>query len=312
MLKKFLVALISMNICFSGLAYAQYQPEEELTAEEIELYMSSIDKKEKGLPKGVIIGGGAAVLLAWAYSVKKIVKNPELGKYFVASQDPMAYQALMKAAEKKAVTGLQKAAIKDAAAKEAAAMARWNSAMRHKGLIKSINRANYWKAVGASMSGNWAAANKAINQMRRAKQLLARPVTGNTSKFWIKAKRAGKWGLAVGLIAYVVFYDNTKEETAISNNRLVLERQIRKMMEEDIDALALFVYGLPEDQQKVAYGILAENPEIFKIVKQQVEEAFSSENVESFLEADDAMRESEYVDSLRVDSGFTPSWTWGE
>ncbi len=312
MLKKFLVALISMNICFSGLAYAQYQPEEELTAEEIELYMSSIDKKEKGLPKGVIIGGGAAVLLAWAYSVKKIVKNPELGKYFVASQDPMAYQALMKAAEKKAVTGLQKAAIKDAAAKEAAAMARWNSAMRHKGLIKSINRANYWKAVGASMSGNWAAANKAINQMRRAKQLLARPVTGNTSKFWIKAKRAGKWGLAVGLIAYVAFYDNTKEETAISNNRLVLERQIRKMMEEDIDALALFVYGLPEDQQKVAYGILAENPEIFKIVKQQVEEAFSSENVESFLEADDAMRESEYVDSLRVDSGFTPSWTWGE
>lgn len=321
MLKKLLVAIISMNICFSGLAYAQYQPEDELTAEEVEIYMKSIEKREEGLPKGVVIGGGAAALLTLAYSIRKIVKNPELSMFYVASQDPKAYQTLMNAAEKRAVTATQKQAIKSMAAKETAEMAKWNAAMRHSGRIKAISRANYWKAVSATMAGNWTAANKAIGQMNRAKRLLAMPASAQSSnvlsrmrnnKVLVRAKKAGKWGIVLAVIGYTFLYDNTKEETAISNNRAVLEREIRKMMESDIDALALYVYGLPEDQQRIAYGILAENPEIFAIVKQQVEEAFSMENVDAFIETDNAMREAEYKDSLRLQEEFTPSWTWGE
>lgn len=321
MLKKLLVAIISMNICFSGLAYAQYQPEEELTAEEVEIYMKSIEKREEGLPKGVVIGGGAAALLTLAYSIRKIVKNPELSMFYVASQDPKAYQTLMNAAEKRAVTATQKQAIKSMAAKETAEMAKWNAAMRHSGRIKAISRANYWKAVSATMAGNWTAANKAIGQMNRAKRLLAMPASAQSSnvlsrmrnnKVLVRAKKAGKWGIVLAVIGYTFLHDNTKEETAISNNRAVLEREIRKMMESDIDALALYVYGLPEDQQRIAYGILAENPEIFAIVKQQVEEAFSTENVDAFIETDNAMREAEYKDSLRLQEEFTPSWTWGE
>lgn len=321
MLKKLLVAIISMNICFSGLAYAQYQPEEELTAEEVEIYMKSIEKREEGLPKGVVIGGGAAALLTLAYSIRKIVKNPELSMFYVASQDPKAYQTLMNAAEKRAVTATQKQAIKSMAAKETAEMAKWNAAMRHSGRIKAISRANYWKAVSATMAGNWTAANKAIGQMNRAKRLLAMPASAQSSnvlsrmrnnKVLVRAKKAGKWGIVLAVIGYTFLHDNTKEETAISNNRAVLEREIRKMMESDIDALALYVYGLPEEQQRIAYGILAENPEIFAIVKQQVEEAFSTENVDAFIETDNAMREAEYKDSLRLQEEFTPSWTWGE
>ena len=321
MLKKLLVAIISMNICFSGLAYAQYQPEDELTAEEVEIYMKSIEKREEGLPKGVVIGGGAAALLTLAYSIRKIVKNPELSMFYVASQDPKAYQTLMNAAEKRAVTATQKQAIKSMAAKETAEMAKWNAAMRHSGRIKAISRANYWKAVSATMAGNWTAANKAIGQMNRAKRLLAMPASAQSSnvlsrmrnnKVLVRAKKAGKWGIVLAVIGYTFLHDNTKEETAISNNRAVLEREIRKMMEGDIDALALYVYGLPEDQQRIAYGILAENPEIFAIVKQQVEEAFSTENVDAFIETDNAMREAEYKDSLRLQEEFTPSWTWGE
>lgn len=321
MLKKLLVAIISMNICFSGLAYAQYQPEEELTAEEVELYMKSIEKREKSLPKGVVIGGGAAALLTLAYSIRKIVKNPELSMFYVASQDPKAYQTLMNAAEKRAAMPAQKKLIKSFAAKETAEMAKWNAAMRHSGRIKAISRANYWKAVSATMAGNWTAANKAIGQMNRAKRLLAMPASAQSSnvlsrmrnnKVLVRAKKAGKWGIVLAVIGYTFLHDNTKEETAISNNRAVLEREIRKMMEGDIDALALYVYGLPEDQQRIAYGILAENPEIFAIVKQQVEEAFSTENVDAFIETDNAMREAEYKDSLRLQEEFTPSWTWGE
>lgn len=321
MLKKLLVAIISMNICFSGLAYAQYQPEEELTAEEVELYMKSIEKREKSLPKGVVIGGGAAALLTLAYSIRKIVKNPELSMFYVASQDPKAYQTLMNAAEKRAAMPAQKKLIKSFAAKETAEMAKWNAAMRHSGRIKAISRANYWKAVSATMAGNWTAANKAIGQMNRAKRLLAMPASAQSSnvlsrmrnnKVLLRAKKAGKWGIVLAVIGYTFLHDNTKEETAISNNRAVLEREIRKMMESDIDALALYVYGLPEDQQRIAYGILAENPEIFAIVKQQVEEAFSTENVDAFIETDNAMREAEYKDSLRLQEEFTPSWTWGE
>lgn len=321
MLKKLLVAIISMNICFSGLAYAQYQPEEELTAEEVEIYMKSIEKREEGLPKGVVIGGGAAALLTLAYSIRKIVKNPELSMFYVASQDPKAYQTLMNAAEKRAAMPAQKKLIKSFAAKETAEMAKWNAAMRHSGRIKAISRANYWKAVSATMAGNWTAANKAIGQMNRAKRLLAMPASAQSSnvlsrmrnnKVLVRAKKAGKWGIVLAVIGYTFLHDNTKEETAISNNRAVLEREIRKMMESDIDALALYVYGLPEDQQRIAYGILAENPEIFAIVKQQVEEAFSTENVDAFIETDNAMREAEYKDSLRLQEEFTPSWTWGE
>lgn len=321
MLKKLLVAIISMNICFSGLAYAQYQPEDELTAEEVEIYMKSIEKREEGLPKGVVIGGGAAALLTLAYSIRKIVKNPELSMFYVASQDPKAYQTLMNAAEKRAAMPAQKKLIKSFAAKETAEMAKWNAAMRHSGRIKAISRANYWKAVSATMAGNWTAANKAIGQMNRAKRLLAMPASAQSSnvlsrmrnnKVLVRAKKAGKWGIVLAVIGYTFLHDNTKEETAISNNRAVLEREIRKMMESDIDALALYVYGLPEDQQRIAYGILAENPEIFAIVKQQVEEAFSTENVDAFIETDNAMREAEYKDSLRLQEEFTPSWTWGE
>ncbi|MBR1980332.1 hypothetical protein, partial [Candidatus Proelusimicrobium excrementi] len=69
MLKRLLVGIISLNICFSSLAYAQYQPVEELTAEEVEMYMSSVEKKEKGLPTSVKVIGGAAAVLTFAYAI---------------------------------------------------------------------------------------------------------------------------------------------------------------------------------------------------------------------------------------------------
>lgn len=300
MLKKLLMAVLSFNICFSSLAYAQYQPVEELTAEEVEMYMSSIEKKEKGLPTSVKVVGGAAAVLTFAYAVKKIAKNPKLGAYYVMSQDPRAYNIMMKHAEKKAVNSAAKSAVRAEAAVESKAMAQWNAVQRHKNQIKKINRANYWKSVKAMQAGEWGRANAYLAKYKRGSALLKKPIGAysKTGKMWLKAKKAGKWGLVVGLTAYIIFGDGNKEETAISNNRAALEREIRKLMREDIDALAMFIYDLPEDQQQVAYGILSENPEIFAKVKAQIEEAFSAENIKAAQEYYDAVESSEYTEEL--------------
>lgn len=300
MLKKLLVGLISLNICFSSLAYAQYQPVEELTAEEVEMYMSSVEKKEKGLPKSVEVIGGAAAVLTFAYAVKKIAKNPKLGKYYVMSQDPRAYAIMMKHAEKKAVGAAAKNAVRAEMGLEKAAMQRWNSIQRHSGKIKQINRANYWNSVRAIQAGEFGRANAYLAKYQRGLDMLKRPIGSysKTGKIWLKAKKAGKWGLFIGLTAYVIFGDNNKEETAISNNRMQLEREIRKVMREDVDSIALFIYNLPEDQQQVAYGILSENPAVFNAVKKQIEEAFSAANIQAAEEYYEAVENSEYTDEL--------------
>ena len=337
MLKKLLVAIISMNICFSGLAYAQYQPQEGLTEEAAEIYMKTIEKREEGLPEWIAIGGGVGVLLALRYSVKKIAVNPELSQRFFASivsfdpQNPertyKAYQTIMEAAEKKAATELQKAAIREAAAKEAQAMARWEAAMRHSGRIKAIRRANYWKAVISRVFDGSSSVKEAVSQMKRAESLLAEPVTSNTNKLVSRVKKArGKLAILtiVGVFIYSYFHDNNKEEAAIINNREPLERKIKELMEKDIDSLALYVYSLTEEQKKVAYSILADNPEIFEIIKQQVEAALSEDNIElakkvyeisedSEKEEDLLRKKNELIDSLRQsEENFAPAWSFGE
>ena len=339
MLKKLLVAIISMNICFSGLAYAQYQPQEGLTEEAAEIYMKTIEKREEGLPEWVAIGGGVGVLLALRYSVKKIAANPELSQRFFASivsfdpQNPertyKAYQTIMEAAEKKAATESQKAAIREAAAKEAQAMARWKAAMRHSGRIKAIRRANYWKAVISRVFDGSSSVKEAVSQMKRAESLLAEPVTSNTNKLVSRVKKArGKLAILtiVGVFIYSYFHDNNKEEAAIINNRAPLERKIKELMEKDIDSLALYVYSLTEEQKRVAYSVLAlDNPEIFEIVKQQVDEALSKANIELAKKlyeiSEDSEQEeelllqkkNELIDSLRQsEENFAPAWSFGE
>ncbi len=315
MLKKLLMAVLSFNICFSSLAYAQYQPVEELTAEEVEMYMSSVDKKEKGLPTSVKVIGGAAAVLTFAYAVKKIAKNPKLGAYYVMSQDPRAYNIMMKHAEKKAVNSAAKSAVRAEAAAESRAMAKWNAVQRHKNQIKKINRANYWKSVKAIQAGEFGRANVYLAKYKRGSALLKKPIGAysKTGKMWLKAKKAGKWGLFIGFTAYVIFGDNNKEETAISNNRAQLEREIRKVMKEDVDSIALFIYNLPEDQQQVAYGILSENPAVFNAVKKQIEEAFSATNVQAAEEYYEAVESSEYteeVNSSITDTLNSGGWNW--
>lgn len=307
MFKKIIAAVIAANMCFSSLAYAQYQPVEEFTAEEIELYMTSLDeggKVEKGLPPAAVVAGGAAAALGFAYAVRKISKNPELGKYFVMSQDPRAYKIMMNHAAKRAATPAAKAAVTKEAAREAAAMAKWNQAMTHNGMIKKINRGNYWRSVGAMMSGNPTAANRHIKQMRRGAALLKKPtasVAKNSSKLWRNAKRAGKWGLFIAAIGYIAFGGEDEENVTINNNRNILEREINRLMKEDVDSLALFVYNLPDDQRKVAYGILSENPDIYAVVKKQVEEALSDGNINAMIEYYEASEDAvsqENIDSI--------------
>lgn len=317
MLKKLLVGLISLNISFSSLAYAQYQPVEELTAEEVEMYMSSVEKKEKGLPTSVKVVGGAAVVLTFAYAVRKIAKNPKLGAYYVMSQDPRAYAIMMKHAEKKAVGSAAKAAVRREMVAESAAMKQWSAIQRHSGRIKQINRANYWNSVKAIQVGEWGRASKYLERYKKGHAMLKmkKPFEAysKAGRIWSKTKKAGKWGLLIGLTAYVIFGDNNKEETAISNNRAQLEREVRKVMKEDVDSIALFIYSLPEDQQQVAYGILSENPAVFKAVKQQIEEAFSAENIKAAQEYYEAVENSEYQEELNssiTDSLNSGSWNW--
>lgn len=319
MLKKLLVGLISLNICFSSLAYAQYQPVEELTAEEVELYMSTIDKKAKGVPTSVKVGGAVAVLTV-AYVIRKIAKDPNLSKYIVMSQDPKAYAIMMRYAEKKAVGSAAKAAVRREMVAESAAMKQWNAMQRHAGRIKQINRANYWKSVKAMQVGEWGLSNRYLARYKAGHAILnmEKPLEAysKAGRIWAQTKKVrklGKWGLLIGLTVYMIFGDNNKEETAISNNRAQLERQIRQVMKEDVDSIALYIYNLPEDQQQVAYGILSENPRIFNAVKQQVEEAFSAENIQATKEYYEAVQSSEYTEDLNnsiVDTLNSGSWNW--
>ena len=172
-------------------------------------------------------------------------------------------------------------------------------------------------------TGDMQGAKQAKSQIKRAKALLKKPQLKGTL-LW-KAKRAGKWGVLLAVTAYVVFHDSSKEETIISNNRAALEMEIRTLMQNDIDALALYIYNLNDEQKRFAYSILAENPEIYEIVKQQIEEALSEENINAAKEIDNAleqeraqeraeellMKKNEVIDSLRQsEEDFTPSWSW--
>ena len=311
MLKKFLVMFLAANLLVSSVAFAQYQPKEELTAEEVELYMSTLDKKVPSV-NPAIYGVGAVGVLGFAYAVKKIIKNPELGAYYVAAQDPKAYQKLMDTAAKKAGSAAEKRAIQNAAQKELARMKEYRAlAKTHKGMINKISRANYWKFVRSTYARDWAKANKALTQMKRAKSMLKSPATART---WGKRlKRAGWVGLGITLACYVAFHNDREEEIEISNNRIKLERDVRDLMTKDPDALALFIVGLPDEAKPIAYSILAENPKLFKIVKQQVNEAFSSEMLNDYNEyetiSEDSLRKEEIFsgDSTSV---FFGGWSY--
>ena len=203
MFKKLLIAIISMNICFSGLAYAQYHPQEELTAEEVKVYINSAENRKKALPKEFAIGGTLAVLLALDLSVKKMLANPGLGRVYL--------ELFMNPEERK---------------------------------------------TGAKMLGD-------------------------------------------------------------------LRKEI-KMIKKNKDVLALYVYGLPREERKVAYSILAGQPEIFEIIKQQVEAALSEDNIELAKkvyeisedydkEEDLLQKKNELIDSLRQsEENFAPAWSFGE
>ena len=307
MLKKILVAFISMNICFSSMAYAQYEGD-TLTAEEIEIYMSTVKEKEKTLPTWVKVSGGIAALLAVSYGVKKVAESPRTAKIVEPFKNTKVYQAFMKSANIEEYR---------------AAKSRWELAKTHKGAIKSVKRGNYVGLTRSLATGDMQGAKQAKSQIKRAKALLKKPQPKGTL-FW-KAKKAGKWGVFLAVTAYVVFHDSSKEETTISNNREALEREIRTLMQNDIDALALYIYNLNDEQKRFAYSILAENPEIYEIVKQQIEEALSEENINAAKEIDNAleqeraqeraeellMKKNEVIDSLRQsEEDFTPSWSW--
>ncbi len=324
MLKKLLVGLISLNICFSSLAYAQYQPVEELTPEEVELYMSSVDKKEKGLPTSVKVVGGAAAVLTLAYVVKKIAKNPELGAFYVAAQDPKAYSILMRHAEKKAVGSAAKGLVRAEAKAEMKMMQGYSRDIlkSHRGRISKINRSNYfnWKLNQLTnpkipFVNNPAKINKAKYYKARYDRgkALFNASYGKGGRAFKVVKKWGKWGIVIGAITWTILGDNNKEETAISNNRSQLEREIRKVMKEDVDSIALFIYNLPEDQQQVAYGILSENPTIFNAVKKQIDEAFSAENIqaaEEYYGAVDEVVKSEELNNSITDTLNSGGWNW--
>ncbi len=331
MLKKLLVGLISLNICFSSLAYAQYQPVDELSPEEVEMYMSSVEKKEKGLPTAVKWAGGTAALLGTAYMTRKIIKHYDIkiSSYVVGTMDPKAYEVVMRHAEKKATSSAAKKAIKGEMLSESAAMKEYLAKQKRIGKLKKISKANYWKATKSMYVGNWSLAQKYMKKYGRAQDLIKALNTpfkkGQTMLVlskrgkvlgqlnWTKAKRIG-WAALVVYCAYNIFFgDNNKEETAISNNRMQLEREIRKVMREDVDEIAMFIINLPEDQQQVAYGILSENPALFNVVKKQIEEAYSVDNIQATKEYYEAVESSEYTDELNssiTDTLNSGGWNW--
>ncbi len=250
MFKKLLVAIISMNICFSGLAYAQYQPQGELTAEEVEEYMKGIENKGKEIPSWVTVlpvVTSAGVLLALRYA-------------------------------------------------------------------NTLNRSEKIAAV------EWKARMAKDGKFLRKAKI-------NIKKLLLKAKKnRGKLAIltVAAILVYSYFDENNREETAIFNNRALLDRKIKELMENDIDSLALYVYSLSDEQKKVAYSILADNPEIFEIIKQQVEEAFSEGNIKAAEEVYNALeseqeeelllqKKNELIDSLRQsEENFSPAWSFGE
>ncbi len=302
MFKKFIAAVMATSICFSNLAYAQYQPVDTLTTEEVALYMTSIDeggKREKGLPpEAIAIGVGGALL--FAYAAKKISKDPTLGRYFVMAQDPKAYAKMMEAAEKKAATASAKSAVSATRAAEVELMKNYERAMRHKPRIEKINRANYWKFVGSATSGNYTAANKYLAQWKKGTALLTKPTTG---RFAILCKKGGKVAMAIGLLAipvHAIFGGDDEENTVINNNRNLLEREINRLRNEDPDSLATFIYSLNDEQRKVAYGILAEDPELYKLIVSQVEESLTEENINAMIEYNNAVEEAELRNDLQV------------
>ncbi len=237
MFKKLIVAIISLNICFSGLAYAQHHPQEDLTVEEVEEYINSAENREKALPKEFAIGGTLAVLLALDLSVKKMLANPGLGRVYL--------ELFMNPEERK---------------------------------------------TGAKMLGD----------LRKEIMMLL------------------KW------TSILKDHYRSKKAIEINNNRVFWEHEIKEMIKKNKDVLALYVYGLPREERKVAYSILAGQPEIFEIIKQQVEAALSEDNIElakkvyeisedSEKEEDLLQKKNELIDSLRQsEENFAPAWSFGE
>lgn len=310
MLKKFLVMFLAANLFASSVAFAQYQPKEELTAEEVELYMSTLETKGNKVNPAIPIGIGSVVLISFAYAVKKIAKNPELGLKYVASQDPKAYSQLMKVAASRATKAeagnIEKVAAreleklnKNLAKKEA--MNNYNIAMRHKKAIKGFRRGNYFDLTKSIMKFDKEGASSAVANIRRSNTLLANP-RRNISLLGKRIRLPkGSTVAMVAIITYAVLgkdkYED--EEIEISNNRVQFENEVRQLMKEDPDKLALFIITQESYAQNIAYSVLAENPELFKLVKQQIEEAFNKDNIDEYLEFEALEENAVLTDSLR-------------
>lgn len=314
MLKKFLAMFISANMFLSTAVFAQYQPVDTLTQKQVEQYMSQLQVKENSLKQihPAVYVGGVVGALAFAYAVKQIAKNPELGAYYVAAQDPAAYEYLMKVAAKHA-TPAQRAAITAAREAEVARMAQFQRAVSHKKWIAKVNRENYWQFVRNTFHGQWAQANKALVQLKRANALVKNPTPFYKRVLNTSAKT--KWTVAISaLVLYTVFgkYLTEDEESVISQNRTKLGQQVESLMKTDPDKLAGFIIPLPEEAKNIAYSILAENPDLFAKVKQQIDEALSEENLRDYDEFERLQREQLIKEDIQPDTTeVTFSGGWG-
>ena len=279
--------------------------------------MSQLDvnaKKSEKIHPALKVGGVAGAV-AFAYAVRKIIKNPEYGAYYVAAQDPVAYRHLMDVAAKHA-SPTQRIAINAEKEAELARMAQFKRAVSHKEWLGKINRENYWSFVRNSFFGQWSKANKALVQLKRARVLTKNPTPRYKRIF--KLSRKTKWGLA--LTTVVLFsvggkYLGDDEESVISQNRTELGRKIEYLMQHDPDALAKEIYSLDEDAQTIAFSILAENPELFEKVKKQLNEALSEENLKDYdeferLQQEQLLKEDVTIGDADV-SGVTFGGGWG-
>ncbi len=312
MFKKLLVAVITANICFSSLVYAQNPAAENIAEEAVAEYITSIDEdgtRSKTLSNPAVLVGGTAAALTFAYAVKKIIENPELGRYYVAVQNSSAYAKMMAIAEKKATATATKEAIIKVSDQEITLMHNYERTLAHKSAIEKANRANYWKAIGSMTKGDYTAANKYLAQWEKGKAMLAKPVTANTGRFVRVAAKVAVPLAIVSVVAYSIWGDEEEENVSINNNRSMLNREVNRIIKTDADALAIFIYNLNDEQRKVAYSVLAENPKIFTMVRTQIENALSYDNINAMIEyydivsrADNTLKRNIALEELRKGS----------